>query len=201
MSADKRTPHTDALDTLGSIISENERRDAIHLAVEPVIAGEILKPSDRVGIAADGKAYKAGKGIEELGIVDPFLPHKVKIGERFWFVVLPRMITSLRHVWTHPAFKDTADITQEDKDNDVIRQSKEYISELADSVGISYNRLIEGAADWVKSQERGHWGDYIVGGAEMEGTGVPDEFWDHYEIVTGKKVEEDHRGSFFSCSC
>lgn len=39
MSADKRSIHTDALHTLGTIIGEGEKRDAIHIAVEPCIAG------------------------------------------------------------------------------------------------------------------------------------------------------------------
>ena len=39
LNADRRSPHTDALDTLGSVITEHEKRDAIHLAVEPAVAG------------------------------------------------------------------------------------------------------------------------------------------------------------------
>ncbi len=56
MTADKRTPHTDALDTLGSIIGPNEKRDAIHLAVEPVVAGEYLERGALISLQ-DGKAY------------------------------------------------------------------------------------------------------------------------------------------------
>jgi len=201
MSVDKRTVHTDALETLGTIIGENERRDAIHLAVEPVIAGENLKASDRIFLGDDGKAYKAHGNTKALGIVDPFITTKVRVGERFWLVVMPRMITSLRHVWTHPDFADTADITKEDKDTAQVQRSKAYIANLADSVGISYQRLIDGAEDWVHCQENGHWGNYIVGGAEMEGESVPDEFWHHYEVVTGNEVPEEYRSSFFSCSC
>jgi len=103
-NADKRSPHTDALETLGMIHFKPEARDAIHLAVEPVEAGENLGVGFDVGIGADGKAYRAVPGIKPLGIVDPFLPQPVGKGERFWLVVYPRMITSLRHVWEHPAF-------------------------------------------------------------------------------------------------
>lgn len=38
MTYEKHTTHTDALDTLGSIIGPDEKRDAIHLAVFPVYA-------------------------------------------------------------------------------------------------------------------------------------------------------------------
>jgi hypothetical protein len=102
--ADKRQVATDALETLGTIIGPNEKRDAIHLAVEPICAGERLRPGERVFIK-NGMAYFASVTDKAVGIVDPFLskdgaaPH-----ERFWLVLLPRQITSLRHVWEHPDF-------------------------------------------------------------------------------------------------
>lgn len=55
MSADKRTVTTDALETLGSIIGPDEKRDAIHLAVEPAVAAERLYPGQDVGLL-DGLA-------------------------------------------------------------------------------------------------------------------------------------------------
>ena len=43
MGSDKRSVATDALETLGTIIDDTQKRDAIHLAVEPVVAGERLQ--------------------------------------------------------------------------------------------------------------------------------------------------------------
>jgi hypothetical protein len=103
-SADKRSVTTDALETLGTIHTTPQHRDAIHLAVEPVIAGQSLRPGAHI-VVEKGIAYQTefGKG---LGIVDPFLADWVKKGEAFWFVMYPRQVHSLRHVWTHPAFPD-----------------------------------------------------------------------------------------------
>ena len=107
--ADKRTPVTDALETLGMIHFKPEKRDAIHLAVEPVKCGELpLNPGERIGII-DGVAYPVGfivdgKVAPYHGIVDPFLRNIVKEGNSFWFVMAPRMVQSLRHVWEHPDF-------------------------------------------------------------------------------------------------
>lgn len=103
MSADTRSPHTDALGTLGTIIDHTQKRDAIHLAVLPVVAkGKPLYPGDHVKLV-NGEAYwtEVGQG---TGIVDPFLTTVVAPGQHFWMVVYPRTITSLRHVWDHPAF-------------------------------------------------------------------------------------------------
>ncbi|AHC56542.1 hypothetical protein JJJA_0026 [Achromobacter phage JWDelta] len=103
---DKRSPSTDALETLGMIHFKPEHRDAIHLAVEPVIAGEELKPGQHIGMV-DGFAFgKAPNLVRLVGIVDPFLPRNVKQGEKFWLVIYPRMVTSLRHVWEHPDFPE-----------------------------------------------------------------------------------------------
>ena len=73
-----RTPSTDALETLGMIHFKPEHRDAIHLAVDPVMCGELpLSVGQHIGII-NGVAYPAGYTVAEgkvpyHGIVDPFL--------------------------------------------------------------------------------------------------------------------------------
>lgn len=194
MSADKRKVTTDALETLGTIIGNGEARDAIHLAVEPVEAGVKLAVGAHVHLR-DGKAYATSPG-EGVGIVDPFLMDAVKKGERFWLVVYPRQITSLRHVWTHPAFP-AAEVSTAPK----YSASEQWIRDFADRVSLHYDVLMEGAAEWVRTND-GKWGgEYLCFGGLLEGVSVPDEFWDHYDAVTGKTTPETHRGSFFTCSC
>jgi hypothetical protein len=110
MSADKRTVATDALETLGMIHFKPEARDAIHLAVDPVKAGSNLIVGEKIGIL-EGIAYPTGSLIFGVkvpyhGIVDPFLPRGPKKDESFWFVMAPRMVKSLRHVWEHPDFPE-----------------------------------------------------------------------------------------------
>ena len=113
-SADKRSPSTDALETLGMIHFKPEARDAIHLAVEPVIASHGLTVGCKVGIVGS-YAYPTGSPMADTieggegkvpyhGIVDPFLPRAPVPNESFWFVMAPRMVQSLRHVWEHPDF-------------------------------------------------------------------------------------------------
>lgn len=111
-SADKRSPSTDALETLGMIHFKPEHRDAIHLAVEAVKANSNLEVGQKIGII-NGVAYPTGSVYSDSadtfkvpyhGIVDPFLPRGPYKGETFWFVMAPRMVQSLRHVWEHPDF-------------------------------------------------------------------------------------------------
>ena len=88
---------------VGKIIENRSlaRRDAIHVAVAPVEAGEDLLPGTHVGVVGGVCSASAE---DKIGIVDPFLAKSVKSGESFWLFLYPNTITSLRHVWTHPAF-------------------------------------------------------------------------------------------------
>lgn len=113
--SDSRSPITDALETLGLIHYKPEKRDAIHLAVEPVKAGQDLNPAQRIGII-NGFAYATGsiyfgedgqhKVVPYHGIVDPFLTSGPLADDPFWFVMKPREVRSLRHVWEHPDFPE-----------------------------------------------------------------------------------------------
>jgi hypothetical protein len=103
-NGDRRSVSTDALDTLGTIHTAQQHRDAIHLAVEPVTAGEHLHPAQHI-VVLNGIAYGTDIG-QGTGIVDPFLTKPIELGDPFWFIMYPRQVHSLRHVWTHPAFPD-----------------------------------------------------------------------------------------------
>lgn len=183
-TADKRTVSTDALETLGTKIGPGEKRDAIHLAVIPMLAHVTLQPGQHVD--ANGYPTQPGKGI---GIVDPFVLEPVLPGERFWLVIYPRMITSLRHVWTHPAF------APEEQGAPVMLPSEIWLREYASRIDVSFDALMEGAANWLRH------GDQLVGGSELEGVSTSPEFWTHYSIVSGRNVPDERRRNFFSCSC
>ncbi len=87
---------------IGHLVDGVARRDAIHVAVAPVVAGEDLAPGTPVALDNSMQAWESDKPI---GVVDPFLEGTVLFGERFWLFLYPNTITSLRHVWTHPAFQ------------------------------------------------------------------------------------------------
>lgn len=186
MSADKRTVSTDALETLGTIIGEGEQRDAIHLAVLPVVSGARLYPGQSID-AKDGIATPAVKG---LGIVDPFLAGAVQPEQRFWMVLRPRIIKSLRHVWTHPDLPDEPGVHAPGDEKSAAMAA---ITSIGSGLGYSADELIEGAIGHLDA------GEYMSTGAHD--IDLPDEFWPHFEAATGRKVPGDKRYSFFSCSC
>jgi hypothetical protein len=89
---------------LGQLCADDARRDAIHIAVAPVVANETLNAGDHVGLTERGFGTLSEPWV---GIVDPFLAAPVERGQRFWLFLYPNTITGLRHVWSHPAFKPT----------------------------------------------------------------------------------------------
>lgn len=193
MSVDKRSTFTDALATLGTIIGDNEKRDAIHLAVEPVIAAHPLRPGDHVGFISPGCAGMCGR---PLGIVDPFLSGNVKQGQRFWLIVYPRQITSLRHVWEHPSFPTTLGEAAESSK----AASEQWLRGFAKTKDMDYTEMLERAERFLKT------GDYWIEGGRFESEQIygdeAREFWGHFEKVTSVAVPDDEReNTFFSCSC
>ncbi len=91
---------------LGSLITDGERRrDAVHVAVAPVMASGTLTPGQHVGFVSEGDMETVGAAENPIGVVDPFLREPVRDGQRFWLFLYPNTITGLRHVWTHSAFQ------------------------------------------------------------------------------------------------
>jgi hypothetical protein len=196
--SDKRSVTTDALQTLGTIITEGER-DAIHLAVEPIIAAERLLPGQHIGIV-DGKASK--KATKLLGIVDPFIEDIVMPGEKFWLIVYPRQITSLRHVWSHPDFEER---NKENK-KEIISESETWLRNFCETHDCPKYEVVIAASvgDYVDNSDYGgsayvYEDDYLLFRGRDAHSSIPPEFWDHVEKVTGKKCVS--RVSHFSCSC
>lgn len=100
---------------LGRLVEGNLGRDAVHVAIVPVEAGQELWPGGHTGIGEDGLAYNAlMRNVKAVGIVDPFLATSVDKGQRFYLCLFPGTITSLRHVWSHPAFDAAARKRMED---------------------------------------------------------------------------------------
>jgi hypothetical protein len=186
MTADKRTVSTDALETLGMIHTRDEKRDAIHLAVIPVEAARPIKPGQNIGINRDGKADYVGTDF--LGIADPFIKASmISEGERFWLVIYPRVITSLRHVWTHPAIPDEAgtpantSITHE--------EAVQWLTDYAAVMGVEFDELIDALESYGTFNGQPDYYDRN-----------PQDCRPYYEIATGKPWTLGAQ-NYFSCSC
>lgn len=176
---------------LGKVLTGSEHRDAIHVAVCPVIATERLTPGEHVGFVKAKDVENVGRSVKPIGIIDPYLSGPVFKGERCWLFLYPNTITTLRHEWTHPAFvqNDPKQSTRNDQSH------YDWLIEFADAAELGYDELIEAAHDYIEH------GVFLCDDGKWEGFNTPVEFWDHFEIVTGRKVSQTDRGNFFTCSC
>ena len=178
----------DTLETIGKIHDRDEHRDAIHIAVLPVEAGERLKPGEHVDVARGiATGTTAGNGV---GIVDPFLTDHVQKGERFWLLVYPRTIQSLRHVWTHPSFPDEPALPLPRMMSK--ERAETWLRVWCDTADAPpYEDLIATAL-------RNDDPERLCFGTDCSGE-IPDEVWDRIEIVTGTSGLV--RATYFSCAC
>ena len=180
-----------------------DERDAIHIATAAVFATEDLNPGDHVGFVTKDNDKMGRSEIAPLGIVDPFLPKPVKKGERFWVFLYPGTIQSLRHNWSHPSFDVRQQLIRAIEETPAKKRMKAFAAALsggADWDGnpygdITFEELIDRATCYANGG--GHWSE----GARFEGQYLYDEFWNDFEELTGLKVPEGDRYSFFSCSC
>jgi hypothetical protein len=171
-----------------------DERDAIHIATAAVFATEDLNPGDHVGFTTKDNDKMGRSEIAPLGIVDPFLPKPVKKGERFWVFLYPGTIQSLRHNWTHPSFDVRQQLIRAIEETPAKKRMKAFAASLSGGE-VTFEELIDRATQYVNG------GEYWSEGDRFEGQGLYDEFWDDFEELTGLKVPEGDRYSFFSCSC
>ena len=174
---------------LGEILESEEYRDAIHIAVAPVIAAEKLSPGEHVGIDDAGNAAAVDVTI---GIVDPFLKKPVRKGQRFYLFLYPGTITSLRHEWIHPAFNGP----QPPMPLDEKAVATSRMKSIAEYMGRSLGEMLVDAAAMAK-------GEYVNDGQLFRDKWDEidrEQFWKDYETLTGKHVDKEDAGGF-TCSC
>jgi hypothetical protein len=177
----------DPIRTIGQILTGGEQRDAIHIAICPVVAAERLHAGQDVGFVPGSTSQVSASSPNKIGVVDPFLKQPVQPEQSAWLFLYPGSITSIRHDWTHPALQ------QESADKEA---AKRAIEEFGNVVGMDYDRVIEQAHEYLDS------GHYIHNGQNENYKGADwDGMWKAFEVVTGRKVPMEERGWFFSCSC
>lgn len=186
--ADNRSVATDALAVLGTIFKKGTvGRDAVHIAVEPVTAGERLHPAEDISVE-NGIAF-ASKG-KMIGIVDPFLNDYVEPGQEFLLVVYPRQITSLRHVWSHPDFPEPSEPMRVMDRQQAVQWLRSYCSE---NDCPDYETMVDYIKSGDSDSDRIYTGDHDFGGT------LTDEFWDYMETALGHRITS--RPAYFSCAC
>lgn len=178
---------------LGELITGEAHRDAIHVAVAPVVASEELTAGQDVGLLSGDVA---GPCERPIGIVDPFIKTSVGKGERFYLFLYPNTVTGMRHEWQHPAFggpvqADAGDVAESEKwlRNYAIKL-KPYDAD--NSQEYAFTELIRE----LKAGELFGHGSDLHGLYELDDA---DELKFHAERYLGIRICWEH--FTFSCSC
>ena len=170
---------------LGTIPDRGEARDAIHVAIIPMVASEMLRPGQRVGVISKGVA---GPTVKTLGIVDPYLLDVVPKGSAFWMCLLPGTVKGMRHHWVHPDFSES----EERSESETWLRAYAVLKNNYDTPELAFERLIEG----LKTRE------LFFNGSDLHGLYDINDIGDlqfHAEAYLGIKI--DFNGFEFSCSC
>ena len=184
----------------GELCDDDARRDAVHVAVAPVTAAQILAPGEHIGWADETRRTVA-RVADPFGIIDPYLRVSVMPGQRCWVFLYPQTVTGMRHAWSHPAFSDV----EPDVSAETVSDSEAWLRAFCcNSNCPSYENVMRAIssdgydADGDYSYARVN-DDYLhFGGLDAHGE-IPDEFWFHAERVLGRTLARKPKR--FSCSC
>lgn len=175
--------------SIGQQPTANESRDAIHVAITPVVAAEKLKPGQRVGLNSNGKAVSSG---DIVGIVDPFLEGAIAKGVRFWLCLLPNTVTGMRHHWRHPAFPSDSDPTEVQDAEVWLRNYAVEMNTYDDDPEAAFTRLIHG----IRNKDIYAYGSDLGGLYDLDDA---DELKEYAETYLGIKI--DFSEFTFRCGC
>lgn len=178
---------------LGTVPPSNAERDAIHVAVIPMRAAELLRPGQRVGIIRPGVA---GPSQNVIGIVDPYLTDVVPKDCPFWLALIPGTVQGMRHHWQHSAFEEApqsaADVDEDKHKAETWLREYAYQVSPYDDPGKAFNRLIDGLRT----------GELFFYGTDLHSFGdidEPEELKRNAELFLGISIDW---GRFeYSCSC
>lgn len=193
----------EAQTSVGEILTQDARRDAIHFAVAPVVAADDIRAGGHVGLLPDGRA-SCGVATQ-IGIADPFLPRDIKAGERFWLFLYPNTITTLRHVWEHPAF--TNEVTPQEPAN--LAEARKRVEDFLAGADCALDcdefiRVMRGETICRRDDDeyptRIYRRDEYIHHSNTDAHGdIPGDIWPHVEVLMGHPIKDRPEG--FSCSC
>lgn len=191
---------------LGKLITDPDaERDATHVAVIPMIAGERwMQPGDKIKLkyGTVDVALRANHYYDDsqkiVAVVDPFLQDGPEEGQRFWAFLFPGTVTGMRHLWRHPAFTET-EIPKPATEHEA------WIRDFCDRWNFDYGDLIGAALKTTKYHD--DYDRYVVARGRdchsAEDLGEDNDlFWMHLEGLMNRKFDHEHReGMGWSCSC
>lgn len=201
----------DPIKTIGQTLTGRERRDAIHIAIAPVVASHAMLPGVRVGFAKGSTELVSAEAENKIGIIDPYFDGTIEKDDKVWLFLYPNTIKAIRHHWHHPAFGlEEAEVVDKEASEQWIKQyirrhcpydfadrvfnygTQQYDPAPSNREQYAYNKFMERAQD----------GTIFYHGSDLHSLGEledADELFHHLSILLERPVGG---GDFeYSCSC
>lgn len=180
-------------DLIGKLLDATAQRDAIHIAVAPMVAAVPLRPGQRVGTDGNGRISASEP---HIGVVDPFLASPVLVGQRCFIFLYPNTATGLRHVYTHPVLDSKEAVDRAASEKWLREFAEENFKDYDDDTSDVYAQFLKDAEEGdfcFRSQP-----DWLY----EEGAQTKQEMWAHLEVVRGRPFTFGHKsGAAYRCSC
>lgn len=199
-------------ETIGKLITDDYKRDAIHIAVIPVTAQETVHPGQCVELVEGGNSRVVaflrgrtdGKPHSAVGVIDPFLRGPVYPDQRCWLFLFPNTVTGMRHEWQHPAFVEFQPSVPG------VEASRKWMEEFAanhyyypnyyqegeEKRRYTADELIQAGKEYLESD----WKHVQKGSESLRDDTNAEEFWKHFQVITGIQVPAD-TDQPFCCTC
>lgn len=180
---------------IGNMLDESAQRDAIHIAVLPVVASSALYAGQHVSVK-DGIAYPALRG-RSIGIVDPFMHTGPMKGERFFVFIKPNTVTGMRHHWQHPDIPETdAVIPGTVFESNQRKGAREWLEDFCARYGYHYSTVMSNKGQMMCATEIEIHTQADIEPSELEA------FWKNMEIMYEERFSQEHRDkTIWTCSC
>jgi len=215
---------------LGQLIKEPVERDAVHIAVIPVQAGDDhIIPGEPLKFAWGSRSvvlrctdYDPENAV---GVADPFLftrpnkegpitishpdyreiderPTSIRKGDWFWMFLLPGSVTGMRHHYYCAAIDTPPRMP--------VNEHEDWLREFAQRWNFDYDEMISAATSPKPPEEpKSLWDaqDYICArGQDLHSAGeLGDDlrlFWEHIEGLTQQKYSAVHKQHVgWTCTC
>ena len=161
------------------------KRDAVHVAIVPLVATERMFGGHPFTIV-DDKVRACGFH-ESIGSVDPFI-YEVQKGQRFWAILKPGTAKNLRHDWDCPEL----DQALKPKADEVVpaMTPKEWLMDFAKRCGTELEVLLHCAVLWSDMKNHGLGGPFWLN-AYGPITLLP-VFWENYDAYMAAQVLRQH---------
>lgn len=163
-------------------------RDALHVAIIPLVAGEDMSPGQKIklkspntDIAVKYDPLKDNIHRDYIGVVDPMLHENVVMGERFYGFMKSGVVKGMRHHWDSNQFP-TAGLFIKEEEEDV---HYKYLKQHCESNSLNLEQFLETCQtdeDFMTTMR-----------LEPDDYSMDDVFWYHLEQYTGMEFEDWQR--------